>query len=497
MNTDRFLERLELLIRSRYPLIWIVTPEEERIRGLLERLAEKLGKKVWFWDGLDGGGTRNNRMPATDRPDAALDQIGASGENGIFALLDFHHFLREENHRILRRLRTLSFELKSSYKTVVIVSPVADIPRDLEKEVAVLDLPLPTPHELLVLLRRVLSSVEKIPGIGVRATPELLERVARAAGGLTMAEAENVFYKAAVSGRTFDESDLSLVLEEKRQVLRKTGVLEYFESSEKMSGVGGLDNLKRWLADRTEAFSDRARDFGLPQPKGLLLLGVQGCGKSLMAKAVAQYWQLPLLRLDIGSLFSMYIGSTEANMRRAIGTAETLAPVVLWLDEIEKGLSGLQSSGAVDAGVTARIFASFLLWMQEKQAPVFVVATANDVSQLPPELLRKGRFDEIFFVDLPNEGERRSIFAIHIGKRKRPLEGFDLDRLAGVTDGFSGAEIEGIVVNGLYAAFAAGRDLEQADLETAAARMIPLSRTMEHRISELREWARTRTIPAS
>jgi AAA+ superfamily predicted ATPase len=497
MNTESFLERLELLIRSRYPLIWIATPEEERIRGLLDHLAEKLGKKAWYWDGLDGGSVRGTRLQATERPDAALDQIRASGENGIFVLLDFHHYLKPENHRIIRRLRTLAFDLKRSFKTLIIVSPGAEIPPELEKEISILDLPLPTPAELLVLLRRVLASVEKVSGLSVDATPELLERVARAAGGLTMAEAENVYYKAAVSGRKFNEEDLSLVLEEKRQVLRKTGVLEYFESAERMHDVGGLANLKKWLADRDRAFTDKAREFGLPQPKGLLLLGVQGCGKSLMAKAVAQYWQLPLLRLDIGSLFSMYIGSTEANMRRAIGTAETLAPVVLWLDEIEKGLSGLQSSGAVDAGVTARIFASFLLWMQEKRAPVFVVATANDVSQLPPELLRKGRFDEIFFVDLPSEAERRDIFAIHLARRRRKPENFDLARLAGATEGFSGAEIESVIVNGLYAAFAAGRELQQTDLDTAARTMIPLSRTMEHRIGELREWARTRTLPAS
>ena len=274
-------------------------------------------------------------------------------------------------------------------------------------------------------------------------------------------------------------------------------MLDYFDAAESMADVGGLSRLKAWLEGRRDAFSEAARDFGLPQPKGLLLLGVQGCGKSLVAKAVANLWQLPLLRLDVGSLFSMYVGSTEANMRKAIKIAETISPAVLWLDEIEKGLAGLESSGAVDAGVTARIFSSFLLWMQEKTAPVFVVATANDVRRLPPELLRKGRFDEIFFVDLPSQSEKEQIFGIHLTKRRRDPGRFDIRELASAAEGFSGAEIEGAVVSALYKAFAANLELSQQDLAEAVSETIPLSRTMSENIGALRQWASTRARPAS
>jgi SpoVK/Ycf46/Vps4 family AAA+-type ATPase len=261
--------------------------------------------------------------------------------------------------------------------------------------------------------------------------------------------------------------------------------------------VGGLDALKGWLGRRGAAFSEAARRFGLPEPKGLLLLGVQGCGKSLTAKAIAAQWRLPLLRLDMGRIFSGLIGSSEENLRRAIRVAESVAPVVLWVDEIEKGLSGTRSSGSSDGGVTARVFGALLTWLQEKTAPVFVVATANQIHDLPPELLRKGRFDETFFIDLPGAEERREILAIHVARRGRDPARFDLDRLAARADGFSGAELEQAVLSGLYEAFAEGVDLSHAHLERAVAETLPLSTTMREEIDALRSWARTRTRPAS
>lgn len=497
MGEKEFVGELELLVRSRYPIVWVETSEEERARKLIEGVAGTLNKKVFHWDCLGDMNGAGGAVKDTATPERALEHIRRSSERAIYVLYDFHPYLRAEEPSVIRRLRKVGHELKHSYKTVIIVSPLAGIPQELEKQVTLIDLPLPTYEDLKALLDGILKSVQGHPDLKVEADERLLDRVVKASLGLTLAEAENLYLKAAVSDRRFGPEDLSLVLQEKKQVLRKTGVLDYFETEENMSRVGGLEGLKKWLVDRQDAFSEEARRFGLPQPKGLLLLGVQGCGKSLVAKAIAGLWQLPLLRLDVGSLFSAYIGSTEANMRKAIRVAETLAPAVLWLDEIEKGLAGLESSGAVDAGVTARIFSSFLLWMQEKTAPVFVVATANDVRRLPPELLRKGRFDEIFFIDLPREKDRAEIFRIHVAKRGRKPKDYDLFALSKHTDGFSGAEIEGVVVAGLYKAFAAKRELQHGDLLEALSELIPLSRTMAENIEGLRRWAAQRARPAS
>jgi SpoVK/Ycf46/Vps4 family AAA+-type ATPase len=288
-----------------------------------------------------------------------------------------------------------------------------------------------------------------------------------------------------------------LVLEEKRQVIRKSGLLEYFAADARLADVGGLASLKTWLSRRRNAFGEAARTFGLPEPKGLLLLGVQGCGKSLTAKAVAASWELPLLRLDMGRIFSGLVGSSEENLRRAIRVAESVAPVVLWVDEIEKGLSGMGGSGTADAGVSARVFGALLTWLQEKTAPVFVVATANRIEALPPELLRKGRFDEIFFIDLPEAAERAEILGIHLAKRRRDPAAFQLPALAERTGGFSGAELEGLVLAALYDAFAEGTELAQRHLEAALGETLPLSVTMREEIARVRDWARTRTRPAS
>jgi AAA+ superfamily predicted ATPase len=410
-------------------------------------------------------------------------------------LKDFHPFLTDPV--VARGLRDLGQHLKSTFTTVFVLSPTLAIPVELEKDISVLDIPLPTYGDLLQLLKEIVNLVRKNKRAEVELTKDDADRLLRAAQGLTLSEAENAFAKAIARDGRLSRDDVDLVLEEKRQVIRKSGLLEYFPADASLADVGGLVTLKRWLDRRGAAFSEAARKFGLPEPKGLLLLGVQGCGKSLTAKAIAAHWRLPLLRLDLGRIFSSYIGSSEENLRRAIRVAESVAPVVLWVDEIEKGLSGAGGSGNADSGVSARVFGGLLTWLQEKTAPVFVVATANQIANLPPELLRKGRFDEIFFIDLPAAPERHEILAIHVKKRGRDPAAYDLDALAAATEGFSGAELEQVVLAGLYEAFAAGTELAQVHLQRAAAESLPLSTTMREEIHRLRTWASTRTRPAS
>jgi SpoVK/Ycf46/Vps4 family AAA+-type ATPase len=323
-------------------------------------------------------------------------------------------------------------------------------------------------------------------------------RLVKACLGLTEVEAANAIGKAIIlaNGR-LDGDAIDAVTAEKQQIIRKSGLLEFYASAEQLSTVGGLATLKEWLRKRERAFDEKARAFGLPEPKGILLVGVQGCGKSLVAKAVANAWRLPLLRLDVGRLFASLVGSSEENLRNAIKVAESIAPVVLWVDEIEKGFSGVGSSNMSDAGTAARVFGSFITWLQEKQAPVFVIATANSVEHLPPELVRKGRFDEIFFVDLPDLQERIDIWSIHLQKRSRGAEQFDLSTLAMASDGLSGAEIEQAIIAGLYEAFDQNRPLNMEDLLTVLQETVPLSRMMEEEIAALRLWAKQRARRAS
>jgi SpoVK/Ycf46/Vps4 family AAA+-type ATPase len=398
---------------------------------------------------------------------------------------------------VVRALRELAHALKSTYTTVVLLSPTLVIPPEIEKEVSVLDVPLPSYRDLVQLLKEIVGVLRQGGSAKVELTKDDADALIKAALGLTLSEAENAFAKAIAYDGKLSKDDVSRVLEEKRQVIRKSGLLEYFPTEERLANVGGLDLLKTWLGRRGAAFSEAARRFGLPEPKGLLLLGVQGCGKSLTAKAIAAQWRLPLLRLDMGRIFSGLVGSSEENLRRAIQVAESVAPVVLWIDEIEKGLSGIQGSAFGDGGVTARVAGTLLTWLQEKTAPVFVVATANRIEQLPPELLRKGRFDDIFFIDLPSAAERREILDIHVRRRGRDPGAHDLEALARRTAGFSGAEIEQAVISALYDAFAEGRELEPVHLARAIEEARPLSVTMSEEIDRLRDWSRTRTRAAS
>ncbi|HSN14613.1 MAG TPA: AAA family ATPase, partial [Anaeromyxobacteraceae bacterium] len=497
----RFARELDTLVRARYPLLYLVSWEEQRLDAHLDQLAQQHGKGLWSWTITKGlrraGGARTGTPEAegATEPQAVLQAIGKLSDPALVVLKDFHPYLTDPT--VVRALRDLAHALKSTYTTVILLSPSLVIPPELEKEISVLDVPLPTFQELFELLKEIATVVRKGNLAKVELTQADAEAMVKAAQGLTLAEAENAFAKAIADDGRLKREDVSLVLEEKRQVIRKSGLLEYFAAEQKLADVGGLELLKGWLDRRATAFGEAARKFGLPEPKGLLLLGVQGCGKSLTAKAIAAQWRLPLLRLDMGRIFSGLVGSSEENLRRAIGVANSVAPVVLWIDEIEKGFAGIQSSGQVDGGVTARVMGTLLTWLQEKTAPVFVAATANRIEQLPPELLRKGRFDDIFFIDLPAVAERREIFSIHVAKRGRDPAGYDLDLLARRAEGFSGAEIEQAVISALYDAFAEGRELEGTHLERAVADALPLSTTMREDIDRLREWARTRTRAAS
>ncbi len=497
------MREIDVLIRARYSLLYVVSWEERRVLAALREIVIGQDKNFYTWSETLGlrDGTKVMVPGAADSrtrdPLHVLDAIRSSHEPAVYVLKDFHVFLNHSYPHasaVIRKLRDLADALHTAYATVILLSPVLQLPEELKKDVTVIDYDLPGLRELDGLLTRALDSVRGQEGVDASLSAEQRERVLKAALGLTLTEAENVFAKCIVEKGRFD---VDLIVAEKQQLIRKSGVLEYFEAKEQVTDIGGLEILKAWLHNRALAFTEKAQEFGLPAPRGILLLGVQGCGKSLTAKAVAHLWRLPLLRLDVGRIFAGLVGSSEENIRRAIHMAETVSPCVLWLDEIEKGLAGVQSSSYADSGVTARVFATLNTWMQEKTKPVFVVATANDISQLPPELLRKGRFDDIFFVDLPSQSEREEIFAIHLRRRKRDPDAFDLDHLAVESTGLSGAEIEQAVISALYTAFEGAREVTTEDVLKALKQTVPLSVTMREEIDLVRRWAKGRARPAS
>ncbi len=490
---------LETYVRARYPLLWVVTAEEQRALATIESVAIGLKKRMLVWSPATGLSVRG--APAKPEaqlrdPLALLNAILNEGDPTLWVLCDFHPYLRDAV--TVRKLREVAFALKASAKTVILLGAVLKIPPEVEKEVTVVDFALPNAAQMDALMERLSANAGRAGRIRVELDRRGRERLVQACLGLTEVEAENAVAKAIiVAGGTLDADAIGVVTAEKQQIIRKSGQLEFYASDEQMGSVGGQHTLKEWLRKRVRAFGDEARAFGLPEPRGILLVGVQGCGKSLVAKAVANSWRLPLLRLDVGRLFASLVGSSEENLRTAIRVAESIAPVVLWVDEIEKGFSGVGSSNVSDAGTAARVFGSFITWLQEKQAPVFVIATANDVSLLPPELVRKGRFDEIFFVDLPDAAERADIWHIHLAKRNRNPADFDLHTLAMASDGLSGAEIEQAVIAGLYEAFDHSRPLEMNDLLDVLQATVPLSRMMDEEIDRLRLWAGHRARPAA
>lgn len=499
-----FSTEIETLIRARYPILYIISSEELRLQNLVVDIAKRRQKKAFEWSystGIVAAGTsiqsQKSRNAATKDPLIALDQVIEQVEPAIFILKDFHPFLGKNNFATIRKLKEIALHLKNSFKTIILVSPVLEIPTELEKEITVLNYPLPAREDLAELLDRIISDLKQFKQVAVDLDEAGRERLLQAALGLTLGEAENVFAKIIVKGERLSGDDVNEVFAEKQQIIRKNGLLEYCSTSESFANVGGLAVLKDWLNKRSLAFSNEARAFGLPAPRGILMLGVQGCGKSLCAKAVSNQWQLPLLRFDMGRMFGSLVGSSEENVRRAIAVAESVAPAILWVDEIDKAFAGSQGSGATDGGTTARVFGTFLTWLSEKSAPVFVVATANDISQLPPELLRKGRFDEIFFVDLPSREERLEILRIHLHKRRRDPAQFDLEALSQASKDFSGAEIEEAINSALYDAFYAKSEITTPHVLTALTQTVPLARTMDEQIDHLRHWAEGRARNAS
>ncbi len=501
------LKELEILIRARYPILYVITWEEDRIEKGIRTIAERRNKNVLTWSvttGLRKSGEGDGEQPAKSGKPAdplqALDTVIQHNDPAIYVFKDFHFFMNTQltcNIPYVRRLRELAIALNNSYKTLVITAPVLQMPPELEKDITVLDFSLPDATEIDRLLDRITNQFKDDPRVTIALDDNGREQLVKAALGLTYKEAENVFAKTLVNDGRLDGDGVSAVFAEKQQIIRKSGLLEYYDAVEDFSHVGGLENLREWLDKRSRAFTDRARDFGLPAPKGVLLVGVQGCGKSLCAKAVSRLWKLPLLRFDMGRMFGSLVGSSEQNVRRAIQVAESVAPTVLWADEIDKAFSGSEASGSTDGGTTARVMSTFLTWLSEKTSPVFVVATANNIANLPPELLRKGRLDEIFFVDLPTEAERRDIFRIHIERRHRDPTQFDLEVLADASAGFSGAEIEQAVTSALYDVFYADEELSTEALVKALKETVPLSRTMSDQVEAIRAWAEGRARNAS
>ncbi len=511
MNNNIIMQ-LSRLFRARFPYIYLTTWEEERAINLIKKMAvsEKLIKvtrEVYIWTQTKGFVLNGEEIEGTISPDKALDFIRRCNKNAIFIMCDFHVYFgvkgRQIDYNVVRKIRDNISELKTSKyrKNVIFMAPELLIPETMQKEISIVDLPLPTLDEIKTKLEKMIAQNRQIDTTGLNDDGK--EKLCKAALGLTLQEAENAFALAMVNDGRIDEKDIDIILSEKMQVIKKTGILEFINTDIKVSDIGGLENLKSWLNKRNNSWSEAAKKYCLPAPKGVLITGVPGCGKSLTAKAMSAAWQLPLLKLDFGKIFSGIVGSSEENMRKAIKTAEAVAPSILWVDEIEKSLSGVNSNG--DSGTSSRIFGTFLTWMQEKTAPVFVIATANNISGLPAELLRKGRFDEIFFVDLPTKSERKEIFKLHLEKRlkdeevasKIQLNDELFEKLADLTEGFVGAEIEQIVISSLYEAFFQKRPLEITDLETTIKNIVPLSVTQKEQILALRQWANIRAVTAT
>lgn len=490
-------EELGILVKAQYPLIYLVTSEEERAEEAISKIAQlnTQHRRVFVWTVTHGmielGQPRQTNQHNTVSPEAAIEWVVRQREGGIYIFKDLHPFITSAP--VNRWLRDAIASFKGTEKIIILMSPLQEVPIELEKDVVVLDFPLPDMGELDTVLSQHLGKNQNR-----RTTTEVREKLLKAALGLTKDEAEKVYRKAYVKANKLTEDEVEIVLSEKKQLIRRNGILEYIEEDETINAVGGLEELKRWLKQRSNAFTERARGYGLPQPKGMLILGVPGCGKSLIAKTTSRLWSLPLLRLDMGRVYDgSMVGRSEANLRNALKTAESISPAILFIDELDKAFAGGTGSADSDGGTSSRIFGSFLTWMQEKTSPVFVMATANRIERLPGEFLRKGRFDEIFFVDLPNSEERQDIFNIHLTKRRSDISRFDLEQLAKVSDGFSGAEIEQALIAAMYEAFAQDREFTQLDIIAAIKATLPLSRTMTEQVTALRDWARQRARPAS
>lgn len=488
------LHDLEVLVRARTPIIIVETNEELRAIELFRELAGRLSSPLFRWsvtEGLQRIGQNLQAQKFNTAPADVLAHIKSSTRSGIYLLLDFHPFLSEALH--IRLIREIAQEYANTPKLLVFLSHSFEVPKEIASKAAKFQLALPNHERIIQIIREVgVRWVQENPNRKVVADRLSVEALARNLRGLTATDVERLARKAIYDDGSIGQDDLPRINRAKYELIHQEGVLTFEYETARFADVGGLENMKRWLGVRKAVFHGQGAEFGLELPKGVLLLGVQGCGKSLAAKAIAGTWEVPLLRLDFATLYNKYIGETERNLRQSLKSAEVMAPCVLWIDELEKGLSG----GDGDDGVSRRVLGTLLTWMAERQEAVFVVATANDVQSLPPELLRKGRFDEIFFVDLPDDVARRAILEIQLRRRKLDHAKMDLELLVSATNGFSGAEIEQAVVSSLYAAIAHKGTVTETQLLQEIRATRPLSVLMAEKVEALRAWAAVRTVPA-
>ncbi len=479
------LEDIELAIRARNSLIYVKTSEEDRLLQDIERIADKLKYRVKVFNA------------AKDRDPLNFFESARDDENqSLFVMQDFHRFingngLSEIMHT--RFLRNFASEWKNQKKNIIITAPQIKLPDDLREDFVVFEDELPLFGDILKTIETFLESA----ALRTTITPFLKEQIARSCLGLTITQVKKILAKTLLKNGRIDEKCIDIIIAEKKDIIQRSGILEFFHSSETIQHIGGLDNLKSWLKLRSKALSREAENYGLPTPKGLLIIGVQGTGKSLTAKAVSSLWHMPLLRFDIGKVFGSLVGQSEERVREAIRVAEAISPCILWIDELDKAFSSVQGPQG-DSGTSARVFGTILTWLQEKTKPVFVVATANNVLSLPPELMRKGRFDEIFFVDIPNANERMEIFGIHLKAKGREVREYNLKTLTEKSSGFTGAEIEQAIIDAMYTAFEDDeRDFTTEDIVRAIEATVPLSEFMKEDVEALRDWAKGRARKAS
>jgi hypothetical protein len=488
---------LRLLVNSRHPLIAAETAEEDRLEGMLAAIAGELNVPLLVWSVTTGLCRRDNpgAIYGTDDPEKALANLAAMHGDGIYLLKDFTRYLQQD--KVLRRLRELAAEFRGARRAIVLCSPSLEIPQEIETDVVLFHLALPDTATLLPVVQETIAEAGKEAPLKIDLDPAGLRQLAGNLCGLTLEEARRALRKCLLEHRRIDVTTLAAALEAKRASIPQGGLLEFVKSDASFADVAGLATLRDWLTKRRGALTPEGQKFGLEPPKGLLITGVQGCGKSLCAKAVAGEWQLQLARFDAGALYDKFVGESEKRLRKTLELAENLAPVVLWIDEVEKAFASSAGGSEADAGLSQRLLGTFLTWLQDRPGGVFITATSNDISRLPPELLRKGRFDEIFFVDLPDAAARADLFRIHLKRRGREAGQFDLAALAAVCDGFSGAEVEQVIVAGLYTAFSKKIPLSTQVLSAEIAATRPLSVTRREDIESLRAWARERAVPAN
>ena len=473
-------QNLDLLIRSRTPLIWIRSKEEERLSNFLESTCRRLNRRMINWDCVNGiKGSLNDERKFTNNPLGILNWLKEQNNAPatILILKDFHKFYDDPS--ISRTIKELAFSLKETSHNLIFSSYIFPSSDEFNDLMTIIDLPLPDQKELKNLIKNIGNKTESSLDEGT------LNDLVMASSGLSEIRVRQVAARALTQRGKISRDDIKDIIEEKKQVIARSEVLEFFESKSNQNDIGGLKILKDWLRQRHQAFSNDAREYGLPLPKGVMLVGPQGTGKSLTAKSIAQSWSMPLLRLDVGRLFSGLVGSSEARTRETIARAEAMSPCILWIDEIDKGFGGDARS---DGGTSQRVLASLLTWMAEKESSVFVIATANAIDKLPPELLRKGRFDEIFFLDLPNSDERLSILELHL-KKRRPNYNFPLSTIVDRTSGFSGAELEQAVIEAMHYSFSDKREITEKDLIKAVSELVPLSRTAKEQLELLKNWS--------